>query len=40
MLRLTSCIARGGVVFKTAEEAIAVADEIISKCKERMKTNG
>lgn len=29
-----------GVVFKTAEEAIAVADEIISKCKERMKTNG
>lgn len=29
-----------GVVFKTAEEAIAVVDEIISKCKERMKTNG
>lgn len=26
-----------GIVFKTSEEAIAVADEIISKCKERMK---
>ena len=29
-----------GLVFKTEEEAIAVADEIISKCKERMETNG
>lgn len=29
-----------GVVLKTAEEAIAVADEIISRCKERAKING